>query len=389
MAAHDQRGHARLSPSGAHRWSSCTASALLEAQFPNTSSPYAEEGTLAHELCEIKVNAHFSKTGKRKLTEQINALKEHSMWSDEMMYCADVYLDYVKSSYMECKTKPHIVIEKRVDLTPWIPEGSGIADCIIIGCNRLHVIDYKHGKGVPVSAEANPQLMLYALGAYYAYQMLYNIDEVRLSIVQPRLTSEVSTWDVYLDDLLEWGETIKEKAKIALSGQGEFRPSADACQFCKAKQTCRARADMNLNLMSAKNVFKKPDLLTLDEIGEYLQKGTDLAKWVSELKDYALSEALKGNEVAGWKAVEGRGRRDWTDREAAFKAIVAAGTPESMLYETNPLSLAEIESQLGKKVFETVVGEYVQKKPGKPALVAVSDKRMAITNNEKAKDVFK
>lgn len=388
--AHAERAHATLSPSGAHRWGSCTASALLEAQFPNVSSPYAEEGTLAHELCEIKVNAYFTPTGKRALERQIEGLKEHSMWSDEMIYCSDVYLDYIKASWMECPNKPHVVIERRVDLTPWIPEGSGIADCIIIGCGRLHIIDYKHGKGVPVSAEANPQLLLYALGALHAYGMFYDIDEVRLSIVQPRISSEVSTWDVYLDDLLEWGELIKEKARIALSGEGTFNPSEDACRFCRARHTCRARADHNVQIAFSDPpvVGKKPELLTLDEVGEYLTKGKDVAKWVKELEEYALSQALNGHEVAGWKAVEGRSSRDWTNREDAFKAIMAAGIPEAMLYETNPLSLAKIEAQLGKKDFATVAGDYVVRRPGKPTLVAASDKRAAISNVSKATDVF-
>lgn len=388
MSGHAERSHARLSPSGAHRWLTCTPSARLEEQFPQTESPYAEEGTLAHELCEIKVNAFFNQTPKRTLTAQINKLKKREHWHDEMIHCADLYLDYITASFMECDHAPYVAVERRVDMTPWVPESFGIADCIIVGCNRIHVIDYKHGAGVPVSAKDNPQLMLYALGAYHAYNMLYDFEEVRLSIVQPRVSSEVSTWELELSDLIQWGAGVKERAVRAMNGEGEFNPTADACRFCRAKQTCRARADKNLELMSAKNVFAKPDTLTLDEIGGYLQKGADLSKWVDELKAYALSEALNGNEVAGWKAVEGRGSRDWTDRDAAFKAIVASGTPEAMLYETKPLSLAEIEKQLGKKQFETIVGEYVHKKPGKPALVSASDKREAITNNPNAKDVF-
>lgn len=390
MSSHAERAHTRLSPSGAHRWMTCTPSAALEAQFPATTSTYAEEGTLCHELCEVKVNAYITPTPKRTLTSKVNKLKKDPLWADEMERCAEFYLDHVKASILECAQMPHVAVEQSLDINPWVPGGRGIADCIIVGCNRLHIIDYKHGKGVPVSAEANPQLMLYALGAYHAYQLLYSIDDVRLSIVQPRIASEVSTWDVLIDDLLEWGELVKEKAALALEGKGEYHPTEDACRFCRARQVCRARADYNIQMVFSDPpvVGNKPDTLSLDEIGGYLTKGKDVAKWVKELEEYALSQALLGNEVAGWKAVEGRASRDWTNREDAFRAIVASGTPEAMLYETNPLSLAKIEAQMGKKEFQAVAGEYVIKRPGKPTLVAASDKRQAISNVSKASEVF-
>lgn len=394
MSAHAERTHALLSPSGAHRWLTCTPSARLEEQFPDTSSPYADEGTLAHELCEVLVTGYIEDTPKRTITAKINKLKKREPWQDEMRTHAETYLDYVKAAYLECSAQPHIVVEKRVDLTPWIPDGSGIADCIIIGCGVLHVIDFKYGKGVPVTAEANPQLLLYALGAYNAYGHIYDIDTIKLSIVQPRISAAASTWETYLDDALQWSERVKEKAILAAAGDGDFNPSEDACRFCKARQVCRARADHNVQMAFEKTddgeplTKTKPEVLGLDEIGAYLDKGGDVAKWLEDLKAYALSQALLGNDVDGWKAVEGRGSRDWTDREAAFKALIDAGTKEALLYETSPLSLAAIEKQMGKKAFEEIAGSYVVKKPGKPTLVPSTDKREAITMRVTAAEAF-
>lgn len=394
MMAHSDRQHALLSPSGAHRWLACTPSARLEAQFPDSTSEYAAEGTLAHELCELKLRSYVEATPKRTQTMALNKLKKKELWSDEMVGHAETYLDFIKETALAMQDKPHIVIEKRVDITQWVPEGSGIADCILIGGGILHIIDFKYGKGVPVSAEANEQLRLYALGAYAAYSLIYPIKTVRHSIVQPRISSEVSTWECTIEDELAFGEYVKERAALADKGDGDFAPSADVCRFCRAKATCRARAEQNVKLAFEEKdgipvTSHKPELLTPDEVGIYLAYGADVAKWVSELESYALSECLAGREIAGWKAVEGRSSRVWSDQEEAFKAIVANGTPEAMLYETTPLSLAKVEKLVGKKNFEAVAGEYVVKQPGKPTLVSSDDKRPAITNKVTAEEAFK
>lgn len=394
MVEHSTRKHTRLSPSGAHRWLSCTASALLEAEFPDTQSEYAAEGTLAHEACEVKLRAYAEPTPKRTLTSRLNKLKKKDGWIAEMDTGSDAYLDYIKSKALSMPHAPYIAIEKSLDLDRWVPGGKGIADCILIQGTTLYVIDYKFGKGVPVSAEANPQLSLYALGAYEAYSLLYRIEEVRLVIIQPRLSDEASEWACYIDDLLEWGETVREKATEALSGDGKFTPSTEACRFCKARKVCRARADYNVRIAfeqkdDAPVTDAAPATLTPDEIGKYLTWGSDVAKWLEDLKEYALSQALLGKPVTGWKAVEGRGSRSWTDQEAAFDILVGAQFPASILYETVPLSLAKVEKVVGKKSFDELVGDYVIKNPGKPTLVPESDKREAINNVTKATDVFK
>ena len=385
---HSERAHALLSASGAHRWLVCTRSARLEEQFPDTTSEAAAEGTLAHELAELKVRnfAYPAGFGKQKLAAGIRKLKKDKLWQDEMQGYTDDYLEYIKASALAFQSAPYIAVEKQVDLSGYIPDGFGTADCILISGRILHVIDFKYGKGVPVSAEENPQMKLYALGAYTAYSMLYPIEKVKLSIVQPRLNS-ISEWECSLGHILKFGGYVKQRASLAIKGEGPYAPGVNQCRFCRAKAVCRARAEKNVELAFA--VTKKPALLENGEIGEFLQKGEDVAKWLEDLKDHALQESLAGREVPGWKAVEGRGSREWTDMDAAFAVLQQHGTPEALLWERKPLTLAQVEKTVGKKEFSEYVSEYVAKKPGKPALVKASDKRPAITNKITAEEAFK
>lgn len=387
MAGHKDRAHALLSASGAHRWMNCTPSAVLESQFPDTASEAAKEGTLAHEMAEAKLQHLFNTQDyrKAKLTRTLNKIKKDELYQSEMDGYTDDYVAYVRKSAMEFEKSPYIAIEKRLDLTAYIPDGFGTADCVMIGERTLHIIDLKYGKGVPVSAENNEQLMIYALGALEAYKMLFAIDKVKVSIVQPRIDNTNSS-EFTVKELMEFGDKVKHYADIAIKGDGEQSPG-DWCRFCRARQQCRARADKNIEL--AFEIGKKPPLITNEEVGEYLRKGEDVAKCLSELQDYALAECLAGRDVDGYKAVEGRGSRTWTDMDAAFEAIIEEGTNEAMLYERKPLSLAQVEKLMGKAHFEDVAGEYVIKNPGKPTLVPSTDKRQAITNKITANEAFK
>lgn len=387
MAGHKDRAHALLSASGAHRWMNCTPSAVLESQFPDTTSEAAKEGTLAHEMAEAKLQHLFNTQDyrKAKLTRTLNKIKKDELYQPEMDGYTDDYVTYVRKSAMEFEKSPYIAIEKRLDLTAYIPDGFGTADCVMIGERTLHIIDLKYGKGVPVSAENNEQLMIYALGALEAYKMLFAIDTVKISIVQPRIDNTNSS-EFTVKELMEFGDKVKHYADIAIKGDGEQSPG-DWCRFCRARQQCRARADKNIEL--AFEIDKKPPLITNEEVGEYLRKGEDVAKWLSELQDYALAECLAGRDVDGYKAVEGRGSRAWTDMDAAFEAIIEEGTNEAMLYERKPLTLAQVEKLMGKALFEDVAGEYVVKNPGKPTLVPSTDKRQAITNKISANEAFK
>lgn len=383
---HQERTHAVLSASGAHRWLLCTPSARLEEQFPDTTSDAAKEGTLAHELAEMKLRHYFQtkEFGKRKYNAEVKKLKTEELWQDEMDGYTEIYKDYIKTLALSFPAEPYSAIEKRVDFSQYVPDGFGTADCILLSGNTLHVIDLKYGKGVPVSAEENPQMMLYALGAYQEYSFLYDIRSIHLVIIQPRLDS-ISEWECSLGELLEFAEYVKERAKLAINGEGEFCPGEKQCRFCRAKAKCRARAEENVKLAFNPEL---PPLISNEEMGEYLSTGEDVAKWLSDLKEHALKECLAGHEVPGWKAVEGRGSRDWTDMEAAFELLKEKGIAEEILYEKKALTLAQVEKTIGKKDFAEMVGSMVVKNPGKPTLVKESDKREAITNKITAEKVF-
>lgn len=386
MTDHKTRSHALLSASGAHRWMHCTPSALLESQFPDTTSEAASEGTLAHEIAEVKLR-HYVDTinfGKRKLNAALSKLKKKPLYQPEMETYTDDYIDFIRHAGCAYEFMPFVQIEQKLDLTEYVPKGFGTADCIMIGGNVLHIIDFKYGKGVPVSAENNEQLQLYALGAVKAYEMLYKIDAVTMSIVQPRIDN-TNSWTASTGNLKKFGETVKERAALAIKGEGVYLPG-DWCRFCRARHQCRARADENIKL--AFQTEKKPPLIANEEIGEYLKQGEDVERWLKDLQDYALAQCLAGKKVPGWKAVEGRGSRDWVDMDTAFEIITASGLPPEMLWERKPMSLAQIEKLLGKKEFAETVGDYVIKKPGKPTLVHAEDKRKAITNVISAEEAF-
>lgn len=393
----EERKHSTLSPSGAHRWIACTPSALLERQFPDVTSDAAQEGTLAHKLAELKLRNYCFMVdfGKKKFTAAVNKLKKEKLWQDEMDEYTGVYLDYVKGASLAFKNQPTVKLESRFELDAYIPhlpdeeEASGSADCVLIGGGVLHIIDFKYGKSPDgrMEAEGNPQLALYALGAYEAYKILYPIETIRMTIVQPRLSDGISEWECPLKELLAFGDYVKEKAALAIKGEGDFRPDPKTCKWCRARGKCRARGDEKVKLAFA--VGKKPPLITNEEMGQYLIQGADVAKWLSDLQDCALKECLAGNEVPGWKAVEGRGSRDWIDMDKAFTELKQSGIAEEVLWERKPLSLAQVEKVVGKKDFEECVGSFVVKKPGKPALVIESDQREAITNKITAAEAFK
>lgn len=379
--------HALLSASGAHRWLHCTGSPLLEKDFPDSTSVYAQEGTLAHELCELKLMAYTGEITKRKLTSMKNKLMKSELWQPEMDSTSEAYLDYIKDITMSYTVKPVILTEKKVDFSRYVPEGFGTADCLILAGDTLHVIDYKHGKGVVVDADHNPQMMLYALGAIDELSLLYRFKSIHMVIVQPRVNN-ISEFTMTADELREWGESVvKPKAEAAISGKGKFE-AGDWCRFCRAKQQCKTRYESNDSLYTELSERHDPRLITLEELGDYLKRGKDMAAWLEDMKEYALSESLAGAEVPGWKAVEGRGSRAFTDTDEAVDTLIKNGIDESVLYERRVLTLAQMEKAVGKKAFGELVGDLVVKNPGKPTLVEESDKRPKITNLPTAADVF-
>jgi uncharacterized protein (DUF433 family) len=396
-----ERKHAILSASSAARWLACTPSARLEEQFPDTDSEYAAEGTLAHAIAELKVRKKFVEPmGPKKFSTAMNKLKKDSLYQEEMDRYTDNYLDYISGVVMSYKSAPHVAVELKLDLSRYAPESFGTGDCIVLGGDTLHVIDFKYGKGILVSPENNPQLMLYGLGALDAYGMLYNPSRIILTIFQPRAEGDtVKEWEISRDDLVNWGVfTVRPAAQQAFEGKGDFKPG-EWCRFCRARAQCRARAEVNTALEDFRGInapsktesgdFPKPPLLTTAEVGEVLNRAIDLEKWVADLKEYALSACLEGKEIPGWKVVEGRSKREFDDITAAFDAIKAAGIDEAMLYERKPLTLAAIEKALGKSKFAEIAGTHVVTPPGKPTLVQESDKRPRYNPRPTAEEDFK
>lgn len=369
-----QREHAILSASGAHRWLICTPSARLEETLPEKESEYANEGRLAHEIAELYLRKAFIEPmGPKKFKAELKKLQEKPLYQEEMLKHAETYLEIV-SSYVHKygNIKPYIALEKQLDYSEYVPEGFGTGDCIIIGGDQLTIIDFKYGKGVPVYANENPQMKLYALGALSMYALIYSIQNIAMVIAQPRLDN-ISQHDTSADLLRNWAHDIQPTVQNAWQGIGEYIPG-EHCQFCRAKALCRARSDFYTSLEEYKN---KP-LLDTNEVGQILYKAQYLSDWVKALEDFALSECLAGNNVPGWKAVEGKSTRQFTDMDAAFEILKSKGYEEALLYQRKPISLAETEKLIGKAIFKELLSEYVNNPPGKPTLAPETDKRQPI-----------
>ena len=380
--------HALLSASSASRWLKCTAAPRYEEQFPENTTDYAEEGRLAHAICELKVIKQFTtQLTPRTFTTRLKKLKDNPLYQDEMDKTSDLYLEHLTERAMQYDTKPNVAVEVRVDFAEYVPEGFGTCDCIMIGGDTLNITDYKHGKGVPVSAEGNAQMRLYALGALKRYAPIYGntIKKVCMTIDQPRIQTEPSSETITVEELLAWGESIKPIAAKAYMGLGEFKPG-EHCRFCRGKAKCRARADVNTALEEFKdcvpqNGEKLPlfgqGVLTDEEIGDLLVRGQELVKWYKDLEEYALSTILKGGTIPGWKAVAGRSNRTFTDQDAAIAAVIAAGYDEALVYERKPKTLTELEKLMGRAEFADKLGSFVVKPIGKPTLALLTDKREA------------
>lgn len=366
------QAHALLSASGAHRWMTCTPSARLEENFPSKQTEYTLEGTLAHALAELKLRKTYEAMSTKKYNLEHKKIEVDKFYKKEMETHTDTYADYIKQIMYTTKS-PYIYIEYKTDFSKYVPDGFGTTDCVIIEGNTLHVIDFKYGQGVPVSAERNPQMLLYALGIYEANSIIYDIKTIKLAIVQPRLDN-TSEWELPIEDLLKWGEeVVKPKAEEAYIGLGEFVPG-EHCRFCKAKAECRARAEANIEALEVRKTTN-PNLLSNEEIGKILKDTIDVEDWLKDLKDGALNKILNGEKVEGWKAVEGRSNRVITNVDEAFETLKNAGYNEAVLYERKPLGLSALESLVGKKKLGELMGTYIDKPKGKPALVESSDKR--------------
>lgn len=383
--------HAKLSASSAHRWLNCPPSVKLAEQFPSKTSSYAEAGRLAHSIAELKARKHFLEPmSARTYNARLKKLQADPYYDRGMEDSTDIYLEVLKETAMGFAQAPFVALETRVNFSDWVPEGFGTADCIMICGDTIVIIDYKNGAGVPVEAEENPQMQLYALGAIQTYAPIFgsSLTKVVMKIVQPN-AGGTKSWETDKDHLNTWAETVvKPTAHLAMDGEGEFC-AGDWCRFCPAKAQCSARARQMLELepmvgtkpLLAQNPGPQTkdtrELLTDAQVGDVLQRARNLKKWVEDLEEYALSAALAGREVTGFKAVEGRGSREWSDLDDAFSILQERGIDEAMLWERKPVSVAALEKVIGKKAFTEAAKDLVVKKPGKPALVPSSDKRPA------------
>jgi len=362
--------HALLSPSASHIWLNCPRSARLSEGIADQGSVYAKEGTCAHSLCEHKLSVLLSLPSEDP-TENLE------FYDAEMESCSTEYADYVMETLKELRKNcpdPVVLIEQKLDFSKWVPEGYGYGDCIIVSDHILHVIDYKHGAGVLVEAEENSQMMCYALGAVNLLDELYDIDTVAMTIFQPR-RENVSTWSLSKEELLSWAEnTLRPAAELAYKGEGPFTPG-EHCRFCKARSICRARAEYNLEL--ARYDFAMPDSLEDTEISAILGKVDSLVSWASDIKEHALSNALAGKKYEGFKVVEGRSIRKYTNEDEVASAVEKAGFDP---YEKSVLGVTAMTRLLGKRKFEEILGGLVFKAPGKPALVPESDKRPELSS---------
>jgi len=360
--------HAVLSASSSDRWLHCPPSARLNENYPNVSSDFAAEGTDAHSLCEFRLKLALGLDAE-------DPIENLTWYNEEMEDCASAYASYVIELVEEAKrsgSTPTVLIEQRVDFSRWVNEGFGTADCIVIANGTLNIVDYKHGKGVEVSAEENPQLKLYALGALEIIDYIYDIDEIQMTIFQPR-KSNVSIYRISKDALLAWADgTLTEQAKLAYEGLGDFS-CGEWCRFCKAKAECRERANANLEL--ARYEFQDPALLTDAEVADILGKVDALTAWASDVKEYALQQAVSGKEWTGWKLVEGRSNRKYTNEAIVASTVEGAGFDP---YERKVLGVTAMQKLLGKTRFEELLSTYIEKPQGKPTLVPESDKRPAM-----------
>lgn len=357
--------HAVLSASSSERWLNCPPSARLCEAYEDKGSDYAAEGTDAHSLCEFRLKQALGIPAD-------DPIENLSWYNEEMEDCAAGYAAYVSELLETAKqtcADPVVMIEQRVDFSRWVKEGFGTADCIVIADGVLNICDYKNGQGCLVLADRNPQMMLYALGALEIFDGIYDIDTVRMTIYQPR-KSNISVYEMDKADLYEWANSeLTQKAQLAYEGQGSFS-CGEWCRFCKAKAECRERAEANLAL--ARYEFQTPALLADEEIADILGKVDALTVWASDVKEYALQQAISGTAFPGWKLVEGRSNRRYTSEAAVAAAVEGAGFDP---YERKVLGITAMQKLLGKSRFEELLAPYIEKPQGRPTLVRSSDKR--------------
>ena len=367
---HKDRAHALLSASSSARWLACPPSAIAAEAYPSQDTEFTREGTLAHEVAEL-----FARGDRTGPGDEINA---------EMIDCAIGYRDYIQEQ-LKSDTAT-VLLEQRVDFSPWVPDGFGTADCIIIQGDTMDVIDYKYGQGVKVSAEDNPQMKLYGLGALNDFGFVYDVKTVRLHIYQPRMNN-ISVDEIPVDALLSWGSiTVKPTAELAAKGKGKHNPG-EHCRFCPHAGRCRKLTQVCTEAVKSHGMQANVPVLAPWEVAEVLQMEPMVSLWLKRVKDQALTTMLDGGEIPGFKVVAGRGSRSWADELEVAAALDSQGISREEYTKTEVLSVAQMEKALGKKKVAELVGGHILTVTGSPTVAPITDKRPAYDRvAEAAKD---
>ena len=377
--------HAILSPSNAHRWLMCTPSALLERQFPDEASIYADLGTFAHKWGETQLR-HFlapdMAAEKKAFQKEIEKLRKETdkngepYWSRSLEDYVEEYVSTVTGKFLEARERDSaavLLLEQKLEFGEWVPGGFGRGDAVIVADGLMEIVDLKYGQNVRVQAQGNPQLRLYALGAYQELSCIYDISRVAVTIVQPR-NGGTSSEELSVKELLDWGEWVKPIAQMAIKGKGEPRPG-EHCLFCRAKNRCRTLAEYEMEV--AKAQFEDLRLLSDEDISSILGRADSLISWAKGVKDYALKEALEnGKKWPGWKIVQGRSNRAISDESRAAELLSSAGYAEKDFDKPREIQgFTVLEKLLGKKKLSELLSEVIIKPPGKPKLAPESDPR--------------
>ena len=366
MTDHSTRDHALLSASSAHRWLACPPSAVAAEAYPAQDTDFTREGTLAHEVAEVVARDANPAQIYNPVTEGI---------TQEMVECAEGYRDYIQE--LTKSDDAVVLLEQRVDFSPWVPDGFGTCDCIIIQGETLTIIDYKYGQGVPVSAVDNPQMKLYALGALNDYGIAYDVTKVEMHIYQPRLNN-ISVDKLTVAELLTWAEQVaRPQAGLASRGIGPYS-AGEHCRFCPHAGRCRELTRICTEYVETHSLRVALPVLAPHEVAEVLRMEPLISLWIKRVKDQALTTLLEGGEVPGYKVVEGKlGNRKWKDELEVAEALKAAGYQLGDITETKLLSPAAMDKAIGKKKVAELLTDHIDRSPGAPTVVPETDKRPA------------